>query len=515
MLLAIAGWKFTYGLENYVDINFHDPSFYLLNGVTLHENGLPDAENGPFYAVWFYLLSLTQPDRIELFYRDYKLLTILLPLMIYLVLRRCSVSSIAALVGSALSLVSFFNFPSFTRVSHFAVCIILASLVGASFARRFQTATAIAALGALFASYVRPELFLAWMMLSILCVATFLYGYWREVRGRDLIPLGLFVLVNAAVLYFLGIPVAGGRGVVAFAEHFAINWAGWTGSSLDPWTNAREIFSGSFGDAKSVSAALLANPGAVLKHVMTNWQRLPGNMVYLFSVHTWPVITGSLALGTLCLLVVIRCFEKGFCWKQGFRDNGRMLLYCLVYLVGMMVTVTVIYPRLHYLVLGCVLLIIVVSSIFLSRGAEEKALDGSRAVLAGLMVIAFVPAQNITAVRANAETVRLIQSLRIEREVYVLCEGGVPQLYLGSNYHRYSPAWEKGSFNRFLLDRKMNMVIVTENLRTGSWLAEDVEWKRFLDRYSKKGFVKYDVPGTDRAVMVHQSLIDRGGAKGQ
>ena len=103
MLLAIAGWKFTYGLENYVDINFHDPSFYLLNGVTLHENGLPDAENGPFYAVWFYLLSLTQPDRIELFYRDYKLLTILLPLMIYLVLRRCSVSSIAALVGSALS----------------------------------------------------------------------------------------------------------------------------------------------------------------------------------------------------------------------------------------------------------------------------------------------------------------------------------------------------------------------------------------------------------------------------
>lgn len=513
IFLAVAGWKFTYGIEEYIDINFNDPSFYLLNGVSLQENGLPEAEDAPLYTVWFRLLSLTQPDRIELYYRDYKLLTILVPLMLYLAFRRCSVSSITALVVSAFSLISYFNFPSFTRVSHFAVCVVLASLICASFARRFLTATVIATLGALLASYVRPELFLAWILFALMALLVIIYGFRKEFRGRDLISFALFVLVNVAVLFFAGIPIGGERSGVAFAEHFALNWVNWTGSSLDPWMNAQKIYSESFGNAAGVVAALWANPGMFVKHVATNLSALLPNVRYLFSLHTRPLITGSLGLGILVCLLLVFGLGKNLYGRGNIKNNRRMLLFSLFYLFTMLVAVTVIHPRLHYLVLVCVLLVMIVAMIFLARENGEKEWDEGRIVLAGLVIVGLIPVQDFTVIRENVETVRLIRSLGINSEVHVFHEGGVPQVYLGDNYRSCPLGWKSESFDRFLHDQKINMVIVTDKLRSDPRLARDDEWSQFLDRYTKRNFVKFNVQGTSRAILVQKDLIGNGNSK--
>lgn len=509
ILLAVAGWKYTYGLEQGVDISFVDPSFYLMNGVTLQEKGLPEAQDAPLYAIWFRLLSLTQPDRVELYYRDYKLLTILLPLMMYLMLRRCAVSSIAALVVSALGLISFFNFPSFTRVSHFATCVVLASLIGASLADRFRTATAIAALGALLASYARPELFLAWILLALMAVGCFIYDFGKDFRSRDLVPFAVFILINAAFLFFVGIPVAGGRSGVAFTEHFAVNWVGWTGSSLNPWLNAKKIYAASFGDAVGVPAAMWTNPALFFRHVASNVKTLPFYIGYLFSLHTRPLITGPLGLGILSCLLVVFGLGKSLHVRRNVRNNRRLLLYAMVYLLVLLVSVTVIYPRLHYLVLACALLIVVMASIFLVQENEGNEWSAGRIVLAGLVVVAVVPLQESFAMRENVETVRTIRSLGINDEVRLFHEGGVLQIYLGDNYRGYPVSWMAGSFDRFLLDRGINMVIVTDALRSNPKLTEDDGWLRFLDRYEKKGFVRVDVRDARRMILVRKELINK------
>ena len=160
LVLLLAGLKFTFRIERVLDISLYDESTYLHSGVSIAREGLPAAAFAPLYALWYYALSLIQPDRVDLYYLNYVLTTILPRLLVYVLLRVNQVPMIPSGFAAAYLLISQANFYTWPRPTHFALVFVLLSGIGASFCRRVEPILACLATGAMLASYARPEYFL-------------------------------------------------------------------------------------------------------------------------------------------------------------------------------------------------------------------------------------------------------------------------------------------------------------------------------------------------------------------
>ncbi|MBN1270296.1 MAG: hypothetical protein JXB04_11965 [Kiritimatiellae bacterium] len=507
LFLVLAGWRLTYGLEERQDISFHDPSFYLGNGVLLRSQGLPEAEDAPLYSLWYYVLSLTQADRVELYYRNYKLLTLLLPLVLYVLLRVCRVSPWASLAVAWLCMIARFNYPSYVRVYHFAACVVLLSLVVAARMRRLTRATLAAAVGALLASYVRPEMFLAFVLLAAFYLGAAVLELRRRTSGGEVAPLVIFLLVCVVVLLAAGVPVAGERSWVAFREHFALNRVAWEGGDADSWTQAESITAGSFGDVHSVPAAFFRAPGMFLRHVGSNLKALPHNARYLLSLNARPFMPGTLVLPFLGLLLLV----TAPCWWKELparvREHGRLMLFAAAYLAASVASVAVIHPRLHYLVLPAVLVALVLAVLVAPRESGGSPAGWGAAVLAGMVVVALVPVGETAAARPNVATVEFVKGLGISNDVTVLHEGGVAHVYFGANYKSCYPGWKKEPFDALLKARGINMVLVTDRLKAMPAFAEDAQWQAFLEKPGSRGFRQLDSPIAGRALLVSETIL--------
>src|SRR5215217_4847490 len=170
LFLLLAGLKFTYRLPSILDIDLLDESGYLYKGVRLITDGVPSAENAPLYAAWYYMLSLLQPDRVALYFLNYKALTVLPPILVFFLLRRYGLSTLAGVIISGLFLVSAANLPVMPKPNHFALIIILLSLIAATYTKRDTLAILLVSIGTLVCSYVRPEFFLTYLLILMLYV---------------------------------------------------------------------------------------------------------------------------------------------------------------------------------------------------------------------------------------------------------------------------------------------------------------------------------------------------------
>ena len=110
MIILLVGWVYTFEIESVLDIALYDETSYLYRGLLI-PNGFPSAEAAPLYALWYYLLSLLQHDAIDLYFLNYKLMTVLPP-------RLCSLSLSAPGVCLVFSPFSFHSpFCSATQIS--------------------------------------------------------------------------------------------------------------------------------------------------------------------------------------------------------------------------------------------------------------------------------------------------------------------------------------------------------------------------------------------------------------
>ena len=142
IILLLAGIKYTAGITHVLDVALYDESDYLHAGATLTQHGFPAPESGPLYALWYYVLSWLQPDRVRLFYLNQVLTTVLPPIFFYVWLRVNRVPVVVSTAAAAYFLITAANTGTAPRVTHFALLIVLFFCIAASFARRAETAVA-------------------------------------------------------------------------------------------------------------------------------------------------------------------------------------------------------------------------------------------------------------------------------------------------------------------------------------------------------------------------------------
>ncbi len=517
--LLIASLRFIAPVQQLTDILLYDESDYLAYGATLLQNGLPTPDWAPLYAVWYFGLSLIQPDRIDLYFLNFQLLCLLLPLVLYVTLRRYATPPLLAALCAFLFLIARANLPMWPRVSHFALLIVLGSLIAASFARSRTSAFAIAGFGALLAAYARPDLALAALLLALVVGITLLRNS-AERQAANWPLLGGLSLAGLGLMLWLGPPVGDGyRSFAAFAQHFGLNWVRWTGSPLSPWTNPFEIIALAFGDVQSVGGALRADPGLFARHVFSNLARAPQAFFELFFFHAnllLPPARQALEGWLILLLSVSSALIVG--WRRREQLGGRIRtltpLWIILgsYLPGLLIANLVIYPRKHYLLILGVLLLIGIMALFGRPGNTRTSAPLLLTLALAAAIAIFTPPATAVLPAAQTKptlaTVDFIAALPIDGPVYMLEAEGGYNIYLGDRFSRVAEYAKDAPFNQWADERRINMIVVSPTLRNYSRLRDDPEWQALLNDPAAQGFVPLPITGTDRLLLVQQSLLE-------
>ena len=167
----------------------------------------------------------------------------------------------------------------------------------------------------------------------------------------------------------------------------------------------------------------------------------------------------------------------------------------------------VVYPRQHYLLF--LLLVPAYLVTLLRRWASTKPWDMLTAL--GVCVLALVlvqPADTGNRVQQNLAVITTLRSLNIEQPVDILEAEGEYGVYVGQNYNRVAEYSKQSSFNTFLQDRSIDMIVVSERLRNDTRFRDDPEWRSFLDDPDAMGFSTVAVEGApERFILLRDELV--------
>ncbi|MFP2934159.1 hypothetical protein ACLESO_55375, partial [Pyxidicoccus sp. 3LG] len=381
MALLVACVKLGRGVEGVLDLGLWDEADYLHRALLLPVRGLPDPEWGPLYSLWYFALSWVWPDPVDLYYGNTRLLLLLTTLAGYTLLRGVGARPWYALAGAAVHLLSMAPHV-LPRPTLLALLVILAALSAAARARSPEGAGVRVGLGLLVASFARPEYFLSFLLASALLAALLVRLAWRErARWPRAARTGAaYALGVLALLAVLGNPFGdtSNRRFFAFCQHFADNHVRSTGLAVNAWNECDRVLRTVFGDADTVGEAALANPGAFLAHLGTNLKRYPGESLKLFTSGHGGVSPlpgpGPLKrehLGHLLLLAVAVLLPVAvLLWNRNRLAATlrrprvlAMLAVAGVVQLPVLLSVVLVQPRQHYLVLQGLLALAVLAAL--------------------------------------------------------------------------------------------------------------------------------------------------------
>ncbi len=514
--------RYFHGAERAVDIALSDETFYMARGLWIMRDGMPLASMAPFYSLWYYLLSLcVRGDAASLFYLNYMSLTILLPILLYLVLWRVGVRFLAAFMLSSWLLVCYVNFPIQPKVTHWAAAVTLATLFFSSLASPSITGWGVGAVGALLVSYIRPEFFILFLFLSVVCLCLCVYQR-RELRGRRLRGIIGCVLISGIILGCIGRPAFkddAGRGIWAFSQYFGMRWVPRTGSHLNPATDWKKIRDINFGPVNTFFGAVRANPSAVINHVTINvcefpgaWWRLVCRHLPLFRGGLFGDVEGGVIGWILTILAVLFVLPSLLSVRARSVRYGRTVLLAGLFLGPALLSSLLMYPVPHFMGVTTVTLFLLAG--FILCGDQWK-WGGGYTLTLSVMCVLFVcffatplsRSIHPQMQRPNFAVIQFIKKFDIKEPVNLLEGVGGFHIYLGENFRMVSHFRKDEPFRSYASKNDINAIVLDRNVMQCRQYAQDPEWQDFLKNYQKGGFVGMDIPDSGRALLIKREFL--------
>lgn len=521
--LIVLGLKYIAGFERFTDITLNDESYYLYNGVNLLRNGLPNAQLSPFYSVWYFFLSLFQSDNISLYYLNFEIITVFLPVCIYILLRRHKVSGVAAFIVSFFFLISYADFAAFPKVTHFALIVILFSLILASLFRTYIIKLTVLLIFGLIVSYIRPEFFISFIIFSLIYIIVFIRSY-KKYNFRILSRVLITIIILISALVTIGNPLSGGnRGFLAFSQHFSVNWTTWTNNNMSPWRNSKDIIRRNFGDSKTILECYSNNPDAFIRHINSNLKTF-SKVMNMEVRHSNLIIKGSILsrklefmflVFSLLLMAIIKLIIKRERIKSQFKENfnqrKELWLMLVIYIIPVTISSLLIYPREHYLSMLIVLLsILFITIIMIPEGKINYGRNIMISMVLGIMFLAAAPRisdlKYFSDYKPNLTIINYLRSLKISDEVNILDAEGGYNIYI-PHYNRVNEYSKNCFFRDFLAKNKINMIIPSYKLKVDKRFRSDPEWGNFLKKYEQYGFIKKEIPNSGMELLIKKGLV--------
>ena len=497
--LLLTGFIMTQGLKNAMDIFFLDESSYLVRGSKMF--GKISRKWGPMYAVWYRFLCVFETNKVDLFYLNFKLMSILSASFLFLSFSRLFKSILPALFVAFCFLISTHNLPIFPKISHYCLSGMLVALLLSTFFKDEFYKIFVFLIITLLLSFARNEFYLSFLFIIVLSLG--LLATKRIVLKKTyLLPVLLFCTLAFMLHFALGNPLlmkmeGHNRSLVAFGEHFSYNYSQWNNIDQYLWLAWEEVFTQSFGEPTSLTASLKANPQLFFKHVLTNSENFIYEITSLTSSLLIPLkfnSTLSLFIGLVILVIVFIYFLL----------NSREALSIELILLVLLATPTIIsclliYPRGHYIVL-LVPLIAYLMMFALKQLTLEKQYNLIGILLLNIVFVFLTPKasqfkyfelRKKEGVLNNQLAIQLFEQSNLQQPVTMLSNEGDFNEYTSKQINWIVPNLKKGKdFYSFLNEQNPDLIYLTSSIFKNPNYANDTLWLQFLTRYEDFNYSK-------------------------
>lgn len=530
LLLVIAsGIVLTYGITYRLDLVASDDDVYFDNGLrAIYQHEALPVQMAPLFSIWYLLLNAFFKNSIDTQYASWALLSVLPGILFYFLLRSLRVGLIASVALAVLFLYSPLNFPQDQKVSPFTMLWLIGGLIASNYQTKPVYKLTAAAAGSLVATYARPEFFLSFLILCAIALGW--YGWQRRAQARDgyrlSLPyplIGLMVFALILVVAF-GSPLSGKRSIIAFSQHFAMNYAVWHPEvNLSPWMHPQVYIRLGFGrDVTSISDAFFLNPEMFMRHI---W----ANVIALF-VHTEHFVREMLLTpwlsrlafpGRRYLLLAMLAAVIGLAnWPQtgrklleGFRRDGWYWLCVFVLLLPTFISSILLLPRDHYVVFQ--MIIYVSGAGVLLRAYTIRPLPqqlpaigyGLAIVLLGLFLWPHWQVSQAVKPTPTANLLRALEKLPVGRPVTMTGNLSLMyRIYLGPDWKfvhmdRYRPT----NVQTFIAQNDITCIHIQPDVV--SRYEKDPFFASLIANPAAAGYTKYAINVPDQYVLVQEPTV--------
>jgi hypothetical protein len=529
--LVVSAWyKLIYRLDELMEVRLYDESYYLWAGKNFFKEAI-HPEFSPLYAFWYWILSQFEADGLKLYYLNYKVLSLLMPLAAYAMLRAAGVRALVAALLAIFLLASGMNLPVWPKMANLITSIVLLSatvLMVLNVKKQAVWLFTGVVLCVLF-MYMRPEFVLGLMVF----VGWFLWHIYTKRRLWDGAWLPAALLPLVFMIYKFGIPVGSGpRSMIAFGQHYMHNiWLKEGGSDEEMnimWVNWREYIQPYFGAASSVTEALANNPTAFLRHVGYNVYAMVFKGVYVIVETVFPTrifYFSPSILFLLCLLLVgysLHGKKTLFGLISGVEGFGQKMLWMLIFSVPALAAALIFQPRAHYIMVMIVPFIFFVGLLFehylrLLYPNDHKANKYWALTLVAVYLspgtekfYAFRPAFRaeqrsdsagvvLIDQKVNTQTIAKLNDLELPENIRLIDASTGYSYYLKKPFLHFGTIAFEFDYAAFdnvdtlIHKNNVNLIIVGETLRYDHSFAKNEGWNQLINHPELKGFTKHEL----------------------
>lgn len=511
-LIVLCGINASTDLEKVMDVVFWDESLYLSRGLSMFQK-IP-RDWGPSYSLWYKFLSFFNSDRIELYYLNFKLTSILISVSFFLLLMACGIQRILAFIFSVFFLGSFINLPLWPRVSHFCIIVLIAGILVAKYQKTIVSKFVIFSFALLVCSFARPELFLPFLVCFFLTYILFFV----TLKQKNKLDIFLVVSLTLFLLFmytFFKTPLNNGdstRGIGVFLQHFAMNYVQWHNSSTIFWLDYPDILKQNFGNATSLKQMVQANPELLKQHLWSNICNYSVQMSKIVFSFFAPIFTKT--THWLCLMVSVMLFGVYFSFTKTIKekrkriflllkDNVFTLFVLILFALPSFIVCFYAYPREHYLLLQVPVLLLCLAIVLSSVSVAIYKSTQKIVVIAVVWFFVMPSAEDFTYFRmfrkedslCNQKSIEYIRknfSLKDTIRVFDL-EGGVSNLlpanFKNDNY-LYLKDRHKISLSEFLINKQFDIIYKTPILTMLNSTKNDSILMDLLNKPEKFGYTE-------------------------
>lgn len=482
------------------DIQFWDESLYLERGLTLGFSSQPGWEWNPLYSDMYWLLGRSGLEPINAYFAGRFISAMVVVFAVYLSIRLFAGLAIAAsgaLVMAALPLT--YVWPGVANPA--GACVVLAIAVAwrwRSFAGWVAASSLLWCAAAMRAEYVWAALTASAVFGLSLIVAVLR----RSTPPITAISLGALLMGVPLLLSFgYGSPLElGKRSWEAFSQHYEYRFAV---EGDDPWNIAATKVEQDFPEVNSVVGAMTANPSAFAGHIMRNMTWAPitlaGHSAGLGGRTTTENLQGVLVAGAWGISVLVMLIRSRSRILPMFHAIKKQLLTrsnlgsVFVTLLGVgasAISVIVIYPRPHYLVVFAALTVTGSSLLITWLSVRTKLFWAP--VIAVLTLSVFWSFAHAYTLATDGYQASNASSLRTIADA-----GGPPlrlltperpiALYARNLTAVEAPQYEADNFADFLTDNRIDVVFDGILFRSAPW-SELPGFEQFVQTPETFGF---------------------------
>ena len=495
--ISVLGFLFLGDIELWIDIGIGDEAKYLGQGVIFFKTS-PDPSWGPLYSLWYYFLGLFSKDTISLYYLNYKLMTILPCIALFLFLLKIKVTPTLSFYFSFALLISMINLPTWPKVSHFGLTLIFIGLILIHSTNGKNAKLLVAFFISIVITYIRPEFILSSILLFGIIIK-------RSVKNDFGVKRFMMAIVTTLIFIFLiGIPYSPGRNLTAFGQAYhkyldledRIDDDG-----AKDWT---EILSENFEDPKTIADAILNNTEEFINHIEINLFKLPS--IYLNSIqillpnNIFPIsrlIKILIVLSIIISVFVLLLFNKMNNYRtvvhKGFTEKKDLIIFSMIFSLPPLSSIILYFPRAHYILLLLPFIYLIVAQLIVPLKFNNYIKNLITFCVLIFLSFFLVPQLSSVITKSNFKNLSAVQSIRnlsLNERINILENEGGLNVYLPDNYNWIRLESKKENFNEFVDNHKINMIYYSNQLSNSVQLKKDSTWYEFLNNPAAFDFSK-------------------------